>query len=46
MVALQQARQEDKRARIDRLTMLGIGFCGGLLVALVIFVVGWLYGAL
>ena len=42
--ALEAARQEDRRERLDRLTMLGLGICIGLLLALIIFVVGWLYG--
>lgn len=42
--ALESARQQDRRERVDRLTMLGVGICIGLLLALIIFIVGWVYG--
>ncbi len=42
--ALEAARQEDKRDRIDRLTMLGIGICIGLLFSVGMIVLAWLYG--
>jgi DNA-binding transcriptional MerR regulator len=42
--AIQQARQEDKRQQIDRLTMLGIGICIGLLFCAILIGLAWLYG--
>jgi len=41
---IQQARQEDRRARVDQLTMLGLGVCFGLLFCAILIGLAWLYG--
>ncbi len=43
--ALEAARQEDRRDRFDRLTMLGLGICIGLLFSVGMIVLGWLYNS-
>lgn len=44
LATIEQARQEDRRTRIDTVTAIGLGLCMGLLFAAILIGLAWLYG--
>jgi DNA-binding transcriptional MerR regulator len=42
--AMEQARQEDRRKRIDTVSAMGLGCVGGLLFCAILILLAWLYG--